>query len=246
MAVPFDLPNISDLWSFVLARSVCDLEAAFGAVGEPSVALELPFTGLRVGMMHDDPDWSGSVDPEVVAGVERAVSLLRARGHSVEESHPAALDGLFRSFGDRPRPVSARLTELTYRWLEEKIGRRFKQHDLDAPLLDPRADVMPSDGEVETAVRAVAGRVDRVLEWWDDFDIMLMPALRQPAWLLGNSDWDAVGILPMEFTHIGFPSLVLPIGMTEGRLRLAAQLTGRIGADRRLLALDRQLGADAP
>jgi Asp-tRNA(Asn)/Glu-tRNA(Gln) amidotransferase A subunit family amidase len=122
------------------------------------------------------------------------------------------------------------LTELTHRWLEEKIGRRFEQHDLDALLLDPRADVMPSDGEVETAVRAVAGRVDGVLEWWDDFDIMLMPALRQPARLLGNSDWDAVGILPMEFTHIGFPSLVLPIGMTEGRLRLAAQLTGRIGA----------------
>jgi Asp-tRNA(Asn)/Glu-tRNA(Gln) amidotransferase A subunit family amidase len=186
------------------------------------------------------------VHPDVVAGVRVAAELLTTRGHTIEESHPAALDGLFGSLGDLPKPVSSMQTELTYRWLEERVGRPLEHGDIDAPLLGTRPALMPTQTAVDDAVEVVTARFEAALEWWDDFDVMLMPAMRQPAWPLGNSDWDAVGILPMEFTHIGFASLVLPIGMTEDGLPLAVQLTGRHGADRQLLELAAQLEADAP
>ena len=50
----------------------------------------------------------------------------------------------------------------------------------------------------------------------------------------------------MQFTHIGYPSLALPIGMTEGGLPVGVQLVGRMGADRQLLQLAAQIEADAP
>ena len=53
-------------------------------------------------------------------------------------------------------------------------------------------------------------------------------------------------MFPMQFTHIGLPSLVLPVGMTEDGLPLGVQLTGRRGTDRQLLELASRLEVQLP
>ena len=105
---------------------------------------------------------------------------------------------------------------------------------------------MPPPDRVEAAIDTVMRRFEAVFEWWERYDVMVMPAMRQPAWPLGETDWVAVGMFPMQFTHIGFPSLVLPVGTTEDGLPLGVQLTGRRGADRQLLELASQLEVRLP
>src|SRR5271167_617888 len=47
---------------------------------------------LRIGLMKRSPKGGAPLHPDCVAAVEDVAKLLQSLGHSVEESHPAALD----------------------------------------------------------------------------------------------------------------------------------------------------------
>ncbi len=255
-AIPRDLPDPGPTWTaFVLARSIRDLSGTLDAVANPQPAEDLPTTRLRIGTLWHEPEWPGGVHSDVAAAVERVGALLSAAGHIVSQSYPAALDHLWRGTSDEPLPLEAAapvdvaLSVAGVRWLEEAIGRPVEDGDVLPIHLRGRSLTAPSQAEFDAAVTIVQHHFEQTIEWWDTHDVLVMPIQRQPAWPLGDGDdhdWLPVGMSPMQFVHIGYPCLALPIAMTDDGLPLGVQFVGRIGSDRQLLALAAQLEAAAP
>jgi amidase len=248
-AIPRERPDFGTWTSFVFARSIRDLSATLDAVSNTEPALDLSTEGLCVGMLLHDTETPFPVHPGVVAAVRQAGSLLSARGHDVSESYPVALDHLWSGLADLPTPTEWDLDIAGYRCPEDAIGRPLQDGDVLPIHLRGRALAMPAQAEVYAAVASVTAEFKRTIEWWDTHDVLVMPVQRQPAWLLGQTDdydWALVGRFPMQFTHIGYPSLALPIAMTEDGLPLGVQLVGRRRAHRQLLELAAQIEAGAP
>src|SRR5262249_23494292 len=104
-------PGLGERWSgfsveFAVTRSVRDAAAVLDGVagampGDPYVAPlpARPYAAevgaapgrLRIGVLRRPPR-GGDIDAECVAAVDRAARLLGELGHTLEESHPEALD----------------------------------------------------------------------------------------------------------------------------------------------------------
>src|ERR1700722_12033436 len=105
-------PDIGDAWhglaiEGVVSRSVRDTATVLDAIagnmpGDPYSAppQRRPLIQetnsspgrLRIGLMKRSPRGGAPLHPDCVAAVEDVAKLLQSLGHSVEESHPAALD----------------------------------------------------------------------------------------------------------------------------------------------------------
>src|ERR1700751_4309664 len=105
-------PDVGDAWhglaiEHVVTRSVRDSAAVLDAIagnmpGDPYSAppQRRPFVQeigtrrgrLRIGVMKRSPKGGSPLHPDCAAAVEEVAKLLQSLGHSVQESHPAALD----------------------------------------------------------------------------------------------------------------------------------------------------------
>jgi amidase len=183
-----------------------------------------------------------------VRAVERTGAMLASLGHEVEESHPAALEGLFgrmTSFGG----VVVVVRYMQIRWLERVLGRALTASDLESQNW-----VTPEQASKVSAMQFVEGmtQVERevraVHDWWaDGHDLLVTPVLRQPPWLLGThgSALDS-GLFPHAFSFTGQPALSLPLHWTPDGLPVGVQIVAAYGREDLLLRIAVQLEAAMP
>jgi len=245
-----------------LARTVGDsatlLDAIHGSV--PGDADVMPaFTGsyaeaaataparVRVAISRKVPPGSiARLSPDQRGAWERTATLLETLGHEVLERDPAYglagieftqmwLRGIYEESATVPDPA---LLEGSTRQLVA-AGRRVVPDRRRGKLLAGRAS-----------------RTSRVLELWQEIDVLLMPVLASTAidaeGAYGRSALVAYDrssrFMPFNplFNLTGQPAIALPAGFGADGLPLSVQLVGRPGAEDLLYSVAGQIEAARP
>ena len=189
-------PAIGQRWGgfsaeFVVTRSVRDAAALLDVTngpmpGDPYAAappaqpyaevIRAPPAALRIGLMREAPANRGlELHPECRAAVDRAARLLESLGHTVEESHPEALDdpsGVMQFVGVIAANI-ARTLDAT----ADKLGRALGPGDVE-PLtwaVAERGRGMSAADYIAT-IDFVHAFGRRLAAWWQGgFDLLLTP-----------------------------------------------------------------------
>jgi amidase len=240
---PAGQPDPYGVWTdFVLARSVRDLRGILALVRSDTsvVAPRRPRRPLRVGLLTEDPMTRRPVDPACIAGVERAGDALRDLGHHVEHAHPAALSTFLRPLGGGTLGY-ARVAQK--RWLERVAGRPLRTGDVSASFLAAaEAGAKISRARVYRSVAQMRAAVAPLLDWWRDFDLLVTPTLRQPAWPLGlPDDGSHQGFFTFPASFTGQPAVSLPLAWSPAGLPVGVQILADLGRDELLLDVSADL-----
>ena len=265
-------PGLGERWSgfsaeFVVTRSVRDsaalLDVTSGAMpGDPYSAPppDRPFEQalgvdpgrLRVGLMKVAPR-AGDLDPEAVKAALKTAGALEALGHSVEESHPLALDD--------PAAIAAYVSVVTSNvaraldsWAE-KLGRPIEQRDVEPLTWElaerGRATTAP---ELLATLEFVHGFGRRMAKWWGEgFDLLLTPTQAKPPPRIGtiySTKEEPLrafllaapyGTFTLPSNLSGQPAISLPSHWTDDGLPLGSQLVAAMGREDLLLQVASQL-----
>jgi amidase len=197
---------------------------------------------LRIALSFK-PSTLAPVDARVRTGVEQLAGTLRDLGHTVVERDPdyGLIEPLFLP-----------------RWLR---GIRDDVDGLPHPdLLErrtrnlARAGSLISDATVARARRAEPQLARRVGAVFDEFDVLLTPALPVPVPRIGRFSGRSTVVttlgasrtvpfmVPWNLT--GQPAASLPAALDDDGLPIAAQLVGRPNAEETLLSLAAELEAE--
>ncbi len=256
----------------VLTRSVRDTAAILDAIagpmpGDPYTAPPpaRPFAAevgaavgkLRVGLLTRPPGGQFASHPDTVAAAEGAARLLTSLGHTVEASHPEALDDLesARHFTTMYATGMTHLLDV----LGHIVGRTLGPEDVD-PLNWGLAEMGRCSAEEYLATREwIARYTRRVASWWaGGFDLLLTPTLTAPPPPLGSFVPDArdpvtVGIRASQlaaftspFNLTGQPAISLPLHWGTDGLPIGVQLVAAYGREDLLIRVAAQLEAARP
>jgi amidase len=245
-----------------LARTVADsallLDAIHGALPGDAYTAP-PFDGSYVQAASTPPGrlriaTSRKLPPGFIARLsadqrgawERMGGLLSELGHEVVERHPAyGLAGI----------------EFTQMWM-----RGIYEESANVPdhsLLEPSTRQLVgagrrlvSDRRREKLLVQRAARTARVLELWQEVDVLLMPVLASTA-IAAEGAFGKPAPLAMDrasrfmpynplFNLTGQPSIALPAGFGADGLPLSVQLVGRPGAEDLLYSLAGQIETARP
>jgi amidase len=252
----------------VVSRSVRDTAAFLDVVagpmpGDPYTAPPPaePFVAaiatdperLRIGILTAAPCGVCAIDPECVAAVESVARLLESLGHTIEISHPDALDepDMWQHFTTMYATHHARLHDL----LELLTGVRLGPGDVDAInwTLAEMGRTMTAPQYLFT-IDWLHGYGRRMASWWQSgFDLLLTPTLTEPPPALGTfapapEDPTAAGMRAQQFASFtlpfnmtGQPAISLPLHWTEGGLPVGIQLVAAYGREDLLLQAGAQL-----
>jgi amidase len=245
-----------------LARTVADsallLDVLHGAL--PGDIYEAPeFTGSYVEAAATPPGrlriaTSRKLPPGFLARLsadqrgawERMAALLTELGHEVIERDPAyGLAGI-------------EFTQMWMRGIYEESRHAPDHSKLEAStrqLIGAGKRIVP-DRRRETLLAARATRTARVLELWQEVDVLLMPVLATTA-IRAEGGYGKSAPLAMDraarfmpfnpmFNLTGQPSIALPAGFGADGLPLSVQLAGRPGAEDLLYSLAGQIEAARP
>ncbi|MBT5774439.1 MAG: amidase, partial [Dehalococcoidia bacterium] len=243
-AIPADQP-IERVWSaFVLARSLRDLVGTFEVVANDGVPPpDVP--ALRIGLLTHDPGTDNEIHPAVTAAVQRAAAALEACGHDVTFDFPPTLDGFMRRIAPWFAATAAPAREAQLRWLERTVGHPLQPGDVGNDY--ERIAGEPSPERQQEAQALLIRETTTLLEWWNNYDVLVAPTIGQPAWPLGLPDGaQNTGLFVFPYSFTRQPVLALPLGASDEGLPVSVQLIGRPGEDELLLALGTQLEAAAP
>ena len=228
---------------FVVARHAEDLTAVFRILSgtvQPAGA-----KSLRVGLLDHDPEVGLEVHPDCAQGVLVAGRLLEELGHRVEMAWPAALSRFWEKAADPLGVLSDATRPHILRWLEDRLGRSVEEDELDQRFFEAvdRA-ASRSEGDVVRAQASIDEVAEPLVNWWDEWDLLVTPSTFQPAWPLGSASGLAqMGTLLAPFSLSGQPALSLPLHWNGELLPIGVQLVGAPGADETLLALAEELQA---
>jgi len=250
----------------VLTRSVRDTAAMLDVMsgrhtGDPYSAAHptRPFSDevgvdparLRIGLA---PTHAGvETDPECVAAVQVAGSLLEALGHSVEIAQP---DGFFdEEFSQHFVTIVAVATAVDFDHMGEMIGRPITEDDVEASnwIMGSLGRAAPATDYVNSINWAHAWS-RRLQAWWDDFDILVSPVIAVPpppiGWLsdpeLGTDRLTSILQFTAQFNMSGQPAVSLPLHWSADDLPVGVQFVGPIDDEALLLRLAAQLESAAP
>ena len=119
-----------------------------------------------------------------------------------------------------------------------------------------RPGALVGDGLLDRLLRAEQAMAARVLDRFEQFDVLLTPVMSEPAvpaqlmegrgataTFLWESSWVPFTVL---WNQTGQPAASVPAGFTPDGLPLAVQLVGRPNGERTLLALSAQLEEARP
>jgi amidase len=262
------------LTQLVVSQSVRDTAALLEWVadsppGEPYVApaRERAYTDevpadpgrLRIGLMTQAPGGEIEVHPECATAAEQAGRLLESLGHSVEASHPAALDDQQYVPAFLVRWTTGAAAVLDY-W-SMRAGKPIGPDDVE-PLTWALAeqgrghsgpDYLGAVAYAQFVARAVA-------DWWaGGFDLLLTPTLALPAaeigWMGNGREEDPLlpiaravpyAIFTAGFNASGQPAISLPLHWSDEGLPIGVQLVAAYGREDLLLRVASQLEEAQP
>ena len=271
-------PDVGDAWhglaiEGVVTRSVRDSAAVLEAIagmmpGDPYAApsKQRPFSEevganpgrLRIGFMQRSPSGGAPLHPDCVAAVEDVGRLLASLGHTVEESHPPALDE--HECISHFTTIVACHTVATLDMLGQLVGRALTQNDMELWTWifaergrnRPAAQYLASANWVQVWTR-------RVAQWWaEGFDLLLTPTLAAPPPPLGTliahpdnptQGWDRLLDL-IQFTPAynmtGQPAISLPLYWNASGLPIGTHLVAAFGREDLLIQVASQLEQARP
>src|SRR5438876_839674 len=199
----------------------------------------------------------GSSGGSAAAVAEGAARLLTSLGHTVEASHPEALDDLesARHFTTMYATGMTHLLDV----LGHIVGRKLGPEDVDA-LNWGLAEMGRCPAEEYLAAREwIARYTRRVASWWaGGFDLLLTPTLTAPPPPLGSFVPDArdpvtVGIRASQlaaftspFNLTGQPAISLPLHWGTDGLPIGVQLVAAYGREDLLIRVAAELEAARP
>jgi amidase len=213
---------------------------------------------LRVGLMTSQPGTGEPCHPDCVAAVEAAARLLESLGHSVEVSHPLALDD------------EAYIPQFLVRWTagvaaaldfwSMRTGKQVTQDDVE-----PLTWALAQQGWQNSAAQYVGSMgyaqiISRgVLAWWQEYDLLLTPTMALPPAELGTlgNGREEDPLAPIMravpyaaftagFNATGQPAISLPLHWSDDGLPIGVQLVGDMGREDLLLQVASQLEAAQP
>jgi amidase len=192
-------------------------------------------TKLRVGVRTDAPMGLATVDPECIAAVERAASLIESLGHTVEYASPSSLDDTAMLETFTTVMVTSLRAELMA--IEEQIGRPVAPEDMEPSTwasFEASKDI--DAGTYVNALSKMHAWTRRATSWWlrDGFDVLLTPTCAEPPPELGDLIRPETGgarLLPFAiftapFNVTGQPAMSVPLHTTPSGLPVGVQLVG--------------------
>jgi len=204
--------------------------------------VEEPPGRLRIAVTAEPPA-ELPVDPACLAALDEAVALLASLGHELEEARPDWRGrGIVEAFGQV--------------WLVQPTVYAVEDESLLTPLsreLRERARAQPSPVFVAASQRLQLATRE-VVAFWDDYDVVLTPALALPPLRVGWLEEDEharsmLGLPLTPFTAIanvtGQPAISVPLAW-DGDLPIGIQLIGPPEGDGLLLRLAAQLEEAKP
>ena len=186
------------------------------ALGDPAA---VRLAGLRVAMFTDNGVRTPT--PETGLAVRAAGSALAAAGALVDERRPPALDEVADAW-------ASMISADGHAWLARLISAAGTGGH---GSYDSRGWVEFSDGRPGPELTAIVERADavrsRMLRWMWDVDVMICPAMPQPAILHGGSNDPAFGDTYSDIHNLtGFPAVVVRGGTSPEGLPIGVQLVG--------------------
>lgn len=242
--------SVRDSAAMFAATERHDRDAPFRPIGFVDRPLRRK---LRVGVMMA----SGAgrqPDPDVRAGVDKAVALLGSLGHHLEETTwPIAPD-----FVDDFLMLWSAGAAQDVAAVSKAAGR-----PADASLLEPFTLAMAGNvarapaGAVEAAIGRLAQASAAYDAWFKRYDVIVSPVLGSPPAPLGFVSGDVpfdtlrkrltdyVGYTPIH-NVAGAPAMSVPLHWTDGGLPVGVMFAARAGQDALLFKLAYQLEAAQP
>jgi Asp-tRNA(Asn)/Glu-tRNA(Gln) amidotransferase A subunit family amidase len=222
------------------------------AAGSFLAATERAPGGLRIAFMRR-PVGGDSLDPALVAAVERTAKLLEELGHHVEEAYPdyaAAAAGA---------ALGTVMTANTWTNIQIRANGRVPGPDDLEPVTRQAAE----HGRTISAhdyIRAVQTfhRTGRQLgAFFERYDVLLSPTVARTSLPLGVVRMDGSAetfqeeVAPMvAFTAVcnvtGVPAMSMPLAWIEDGLPIGVQFVGRFGAEELLYSLAADLERARP
>lgn len=272
-------PALGERWNglsseFAVTRSVRDAAALLDVTAgpmpgdpyfapEPSLGfaeiLAAPPPHLRIGVMRRTPRDRGiELDSECLTAVDNIARLLAEHGHTVEESHPDALDDVggvvhFVSI------VAANVARALNAW-GEKVGT-----PIGPDAVEPLTWAVAERGRALSAADLLAsleyvhsfGR--RMAAWWQNgYDLLLTPttaAQPPPIGFITSTAGEPFrafmraapyGVYTTPFNLSGQPAISLPVHTSVAGLPIGIQLGAAYGREDLLLQVAGQLEQAAP
>ena len=215
-----------------LARRVEDLELLLPIIAGPDgtdpfippVPLGDPrsvdVAGLRVAMFTDNGVRTPT--PATVHAVRAAAVALAAGGAAVEEGRPPGLDEVAEAW-------ASMISADGHAWLARLITGAGTP---GRGSYDTRGWVQFSDGLTSENLTAMVEHADgvrsRMLQWMRDVDVIVCPAMPQPAILHGGSNDPAFGDTYSDIHNLtGFPAVVVRGGTSPEGLPIGVQLVAK-------------------
>jgi amidase len=271
-------PDTGDAWhglaiEGVVSRSVRDTAAVLDAIagwmpGDPYAAppQKRPFVEevsanpgrLRIGVLKRAPQGGAPLHADCVAAVEDVAKQLASLGHTVEESHPAALDE--HEYLEHFTTLIACHTVQTLDLLGQLGGKAITANDVElwTWLFAERGRGVSAAQYLATA-QWLQVWTRRVAQWWaDGFDLLLTPTLAAPPPPLGtlvatpdhpDRGWERLLAL-LQFTPpyniTGQPGISLPLFWNAAGLPIGTQLVSQLGGEDLLIRVAAQLEQARP
>jgi len=197
--------------------------------------------------------------PDCVAAVEDAAKLLQSLGHSVEESHPAALDEHehVHHFG----VVVNCHTVLALEQLGAAVGKKIGRDDVELwTWTMAERGLSVSASEYLASIHWLQVWTRRIAKWWanEKFDLLLTPTIAEPPPPLGElvttredpaAGWDRL-MEVIQFTPpynaTGQPAISLPLNWNAAGLPIGTHLVAAFGREDLLIQVSSQLEQARP
>ncbi|MFF3571087.1 amidase [Nocardia jiangxiensis] len=273
----------------VLTRSVRDSAAMLDILGAPDPgapylvqrserpyldAVQDPVRRLRIGFTHTAPQGT-PVDPEAVAAVEDAATLLESLGHTVEPAAPS-IDG---------RRLGMDFMTVWTAWCAAELAEACRETGASAADFDIDTQVLAAAGRAVSSTELLLAQArwteyTRALAvFHETYDLLLTPSLAEPPLRIGQNRTPAIAdaVLPpllrlgvgkilsrtvvyrdlvtanlaaVPFTQLanitGRPAMSVPTHWTADGLPLGTQFVGGFDSEYLLLQLAAEIETARP
>ena len=198
-------------------------------------ACERPPSRLR--LAYSMTPASGSLHPEVRKSVLGAITALSDMGHELTEAGPD-LGGLYEPFMTIVAAQTAAMTALI------PAGRLGDLEPTTLELMFRGQGLTAAD--YCSAINLARNRSARIMEFWEDYDLLVTPTAIHLAFPNGwSSDdlderWQAIldfDAFMYPFNVTGQPAISVPCGWSKEGLPIGLQIVGRFGGEAAVLSL---------